>query len=508
MPNTIPSLSDAETLDARTKAKRKKMAVEAKPKTRAKMADAGQASSSAQQTITDAQTPESSDMQKIFAELLALRKDAELKHAETQRWKEEAQNTWAQYGEEDATYVGQPQDGGARADTWQYDVEEDDDEEYEDEDSDSQSMAEQLIILRNKYSARPTMKLGDEKTPETRSAPAAPFSSFRMPPPPKPMAEETAETKQADGSSAKVKQPKRRDFILDTDLQEGALLSEIQLLYQERRKPVVNRVTISENMAGVINHYYLGPEKGGPKPLKCIREFARKYTGLADVPEARVQLMNDEIRFGDGRKEGESALMTASKGVVAALTAIAPLMDVVMQRGSADPELNNHALDMLNAIKVLVCTHSQLRVDRTGSVTKVVNSRLGKELIKQKRDVYGDLPLPSEYLLGDNLGERNKQLMKSVRASDNCMQTNLAHRGKRRAQTDQQNRGSNSYTRYRGNGRFRGNRGRGTSNWGAKQQPPEKKFGRTSEDYAQHGNTPTHNRGRGQGSSNRGGFHK
>ena len=43
---------------------------------------------------------------------------------------------------------------------------------------------------------------------------------------------------------------------------------------------------------------------GAPKHLKTIREIARRYTGLADVPGARIQVLNEEIRFAEGRKEG------------------------------------------------------------------------------------------------------------------------------------------------------------------------------------------------------------
>ena len=46
------------------------------------------------------------------------------------------------------------------------------------------------------------------------------------------------------------------------------------------------------------------------------------------------------------------------------------------------------------------------------NVKKVVHSLLGKELIKEKRDIYGELPEPTDFLLGDNLGEKNRELMK------------------------------------------------------------------------------------------------
>ena len=59
--------------------------------------------------------------------------------------------------------------------------------------------------------------------------------------------------------------------------------------------------------------------------------------------------------------------------------------------------------------------HTQIRLDRKQNVTKVVHSRLGKELIKKKRDLYGEILQPDKLMLGENLAERNRQLMKSVK---------------------------------------------------------------------------------------------
>ena len=67
------------------------------------------------------------------------------------------------------------------------------------------------------------------------------------------------------------------------------------------------------------------------------------YTGFVDVPDACIQMLNEEIRFAQGRKEGENSLLIASKGVLGALTAIVPTMDIIVQRGSEDPELDAQA---------------------------------------------------------------------------------------------------------------------------------------------------------------------
>ena len=59
---------------------------------------------------------------------------------------------------------------------------------------------------------------------------------------------------------------------------------------------------------------------------------------------------------------------------------------------------------------------------------KVVNNPLSKELIKRKTNKYGDKELPIEHLLGEDLGERNKKVIKIARASDTVMNTSLAPR--------------------------------------------------------------------------------
>ena len=73
---------------------------------------------------------------------------------------------------------------------------------------------------------------------------------------------------------------------------------------------------------------------------------------------------------------------------------------------------------MLNAMRLLICMHSQIRTDWKLNVQKVVHSRLGKELIKEKRDVYSDLPEPSEHLLGEKIKPgREKPTVDEVGAS-------------------------------------------------------------------------------------------
>ena len=59
--------------------------------------------------------------------------------------------------------------------------------------------------------------------------------------------------------------------------------------------------------------------------------------GLADVLRARVQARDEEIKFAESRKDGESSLFTATKDIVGALTVIVLVVDLMLKRGSSDP---------------------------------------------------------------------------------------------------------------------------------------------------------------------------
>ena len=270
-------------------------------------------------------------------------------------------------------------------------------------------------------------------------------------------------------------------FTLSEDLCEGTLQSELQEIFKKIRTPVKARIYLDDNLSGAIAHYY-----SFTKTKRAINEIARLYTGIRTVPEARVQPLNEEIHFTEGRKLAEEGLFWASKGVVAALTAVAPALALVLARGKKDAELDKQAKPLLDAVRVLVHTHVQLTSDHVSNVHKVVNNPLGKDIITQKTDKYGEKELPTEHLLGENLGERNKKVIESARASDTVMNTNLAPRKWRKS--------GDFYRPALGGRRARGYRGgRGAQsrsgpyqNWGMRAGGVAPRFSRSA-DYSQNG---------------------
>ena len=139
--------------------------------------------------------------------------------------------------DEDAGYAGQHGGSdGAYRDVGDYDngTQEEGNWIYgEDEESDQGSLSafEQITVLwakvGNNQQVRPLVKSGAGKV-----VMASPFSSFRTSPTSKPLPEVKAtEITKAD----KTKQ-KHREFVLDTDLQDGALLMELRDVFKKVKK--------------------------------------------------------------------------------------------------------------------------------------------------------------------------------------------------------------------------------------------------------------------------------
>ena len=292
-----------------------------------------------------------------------------------------------------------------------------------------------------------------------------------------------------------------KSYPLDAKLQQGVMLEELKDVHKKFKKPVADRIKVDNNLMGALKHFY-----SYNKPIKVLKDLSRQYTGLVDIPEARIQLLNEEIKFQEARKLGEDAMLWATKGIVGALTAIMPMTAIILMRGNRDTELNAEALNVLNAIRMLVSAHVQLTNDRLSNVDKVVNSRLGKDIIKLKKNTHGDKPEATEHLLGEDLAERNKLALKKARASDNCMNSKSAYSGKRFPYSVQ---GRETYhRRTRGSGYFRGGRGTATPRrpynqaCGARPAFAQHKFGRSTDDYNQYGNSPKRGRGAAQGGHN------
>ena len=89
-------------------------------------------------------------------------------------------------------------------------------------------------------------------------------------------------------------------------------------------------------------------------------------------------------------------------------------------------------------------------------------------------------------LLGENLGERNKQLLKFVNASDGCRNTRWRAELNVETKMTIKDEPEVSYNKqFRGNWPFREREARGSSSWGNRQQASEKCLRRTAEDSTQ-----------------------
>ena len=115
--------------------------------------------------------------------------------------------------------------------------------------------------------------------------------------------------------------------------------------------------------------------------------------------------------------------LTGQKVMLGALATVVPVLAEVIKRGSSDPLLEDLSLNLLSGVKLLVAGVTQNTLDRRANVKEVVTTVLGKEIVKTAEDIHGEPLPPNEYLLGGKLGDKNKEVIKSAKASDQCLGT-------------------------------------------------------------------------------------
>ena len=178
------------------------------------------------------------------------------------------------------------------------------------------------------------------------------------------------------------------------------------------------RVVVDPCLKGVLGSYF-----SNKKPWKVIKDLSKQHTGLADFAQAQVHYLDKEIKFSGVHLTKERALLTGQKVMLGALATVVPVLAEVIKRGSSDPLLDDLSLNLLSGVKLLVAGVTQNTLDRRANVKEVLHTVLGKEIVKTAEDIHGEPLPPNEYLLGGKLGDKNKEVIKSAKASDQCLGT-------------------------------------------------------------------------------------
>ena len=210
------------------------------------------------------------------------------------------------------------------------------------------------------------------------------------------------------------------------------------------------------------------------KPVEVIIKGTERYTGVKGVKQSFAKEMDKEVQLSEEKKRFENVLFTVHRGVLTALTAMAPIANRMMIQN----KFTTLSDDINRSMALLAATSNFITYRRFENVYKSVCTEAGKEVAKSQKvtDNNGKeytLFLAPEPIKGKHLdntkmfGGQLPYLIKQVETGSKCGK----HLGPTKKADDKLKTKDFRHRRFAPRGRFlsrfqpRGRSQRPASNW-------------------------------------------
>ena len=162
---------------------------------------------------------------------------------------------------------------------------------------------------------------------------------------------------------------------------------------------------------------------------------------------------------------GDVALQSVQKAVVAALSAMAPVGSLLIERGSSDKELDDLSSNIMDALHILVLASNAISARRREQLRPHMQHTYAKHLVKTPEGEGS-----AKWLFGGNISEAARRCEAAKRISDKVV---------KRKPNPQQNNNNNSSQHFKAHGQNQNKKFRAANNWQSWQQYPRtpKTFG-------------------------------
>ena len=117
------------------------------------------------------------------------------------------------------------------------------------------------------------------------------------------------------------------------------------------------------------------------KPVEVIQRGIEKFTGIKGLPDSWIRDLDTEVQISEDKKKYEHVLFTIQKGVLAALTAMIPVANRMMEQ----IKFTSLTADMDEAVELLAATSTFINFRRFENVFKSVTTEAGKEVTRSKK---------------------------------------------------------------------------------------------------------------------------
>ena len=185
--------------------------------------------------------------------------------------------------------------------------------------------------------------------------------------------------------------PAALDF---SSLKEGKLASLLKEQHEKVAEADKVGPEINNTLAQIINAYF------GEKFSAGLEKATKDYPRVANIQNLRVPKLEPELfsALDQSARLNDVSLQNLQKGVVSAISALAPVALLVLQRGQSDEELDNLSGNVIDAIKMMALVSTGITVKRRELIKPSMQQTYAKEMAK---GVDGS----PEWLYGGNLSQ-------------------------------------------------------------------------------------------------------
>ena len=155
---------------------------------------------------------------------------------------------------------------------------------------------------------------------------------------------------------------------------------------------------LDQEVASLLDRYLADAQL-----VSDLEKLAKAHPRVANVINMRVPRLDSEVfqALDQGPRSTDQAFQTIQKGIMSAMSAFAPLLDIASKRGDNDKELDDLGGNLLEAFQLLAHSHNALSTRRREALKPHLSPLYAKAMSK------GQLS-NQEWLYGGDLAETTK----------------------------------------------------------------------------------------------------
>ena len=213
--------------------------------------------------------------------------------------------------------------------------------------------------------------------------------------------------------------PEAEDQLDFSSLKTGKMAELLKASHRKAKEGIKVAPPINSTLAAIVNEFM-----EETKVVTEMERIAKEYPKVKNLDKIVVPKLENEL-FGaidQHVRNGDISMQSIQKAVVGAISAIAPVTSLIVERGDEDKELEDFSGNMVDSIKMLTLANKALSTKRRELLRPSMQATYAKALGKANEG-------SPEWLYGGNLSEATRQCEAAQKIAQKVMKRKNPQQG-------------------------------------------------------------------------------